>query len=61
MRTLLIPIAIAALLLGCSKGQQPIVEAVKPMQQSLEKSKALEGNMQQDKEKRDREMEKATQ
>jgi NADH:ubiquinone oxidoreductase subunit B-like Fe-S oxidoreductase len=58
MRTLLIPIAVAALLVGCSRTPQPIVEAVKPMQQSIEKAKAAEQNLQQDKEKHDKEIEK---
>lgn len=42
MRTLLIPLAMVALLCACSRQPQPMVEAVKPMQQSVEKAKGVE-------------------
>ncbi len=39
------------LLCACSRSQQPMVEAVKPMQQTLESAKGVEKTLQQAAEK----------
>lgn len=39
------------LLCACSRSQQPVVEAVKPMQQTLESAKGVEKTLQQAAEK----------
>ncbi len=46
MRTLLIPLAMIALLCACSRQPQPVVEAVKPLQESVEKAKSVEQTIQ---------------
>lgn len=45
----LTPLALLALTLlcACSRTQQPIVDAVKPMQQTLESAKGVEQTLQQ--------------
>lgn len=52
MRALLIPIAAFALLGACSRQPQPMVDAVKPMQESVEKARAVEQTLQQSHEAR---------
>lgn len=46
MHARLIPLAMLVLLCACSRNQQPMVEAVKPMQQSVEKAKGVEQTLQ---------------
>lgn len=46
MRATLIPLAIVVLLGACSRQPQPMVDAVKPMQESIEKSKQVEQTLQ---------------
>ena len=53
MRTLLIPIAIVALLCACSRTQQPIVESIKPAQQTMEAAKGVEQTLQKNQENRE--------
>jgi len=54
MRTLLIPIAIAALLCACSRTPQPVVESIQPAQQTLEAAKGLEQTLQKNQENREK-------
>lgn len=46
MRTPLMSIVMLALLCACSRPPQPMVDAVKPMQQSIEKAKGVEQTLQ---------------
>ncbi len=46
MRTRMISLALITLLCACSRTPQPMVDAVKPMQQSMEKAKGVEQTLQ---------------
>lgn len=65
MRSLTLPfllsLAILTLLTACSRQQQPIVEAVKPMQESVEKAKGVEQTLQNAAETQQKDALKATQ
>lgn len=61
MRPLLLSLTILALLAACSRQQQPIVEAVKPMHESVEKAKGVEQTLQNAAEAQQKDAVKATQ
>ncbi len=61
MRPLLLIMTALVLLSACSRQQQPIVDAVKPMQESVEKAKGVEQTLQNAAESQQKDALKATQ
>ena len=49
----IIMVALAVWLTGCSRDQKPIVEAIKPAQQTLEAAKGVEQTLQKAQENRE--------